>query len=915
MDSTWTNATFELWLCGNMSERARLELELFPSSSAPLMLLPNCFYTTASALQTVSLAGVIVRGSLALPDPYERMAKSFSSLLTSFTLVSSKTLTYNGEIAAMDFETLSTLIAATFLKVEGLKQRAFDVREATAATTIVLTMDSSSTNETLREDFCNQFGAVTTSVKVTSFAGPFVLPECFFEADATISSFSIINLIIQGNSTYPDPWERLARSLTSNPTLLLLSSSYFLTPNNETANVNWNAMTNILSAQTLTLSSLNLGMSPTLPTLPKAIVSLRLTQCGLTGTLPSSLFAAANPSLTSLTVSLEDNSMSGSMPPAFFANANLAGIDTFSLTLSGNNFYDDFPTTLFQGAFGNASSISITLSQTNFTGPISNVLTASTFSATKLTTFLFVSTYSKFSGLLPTWFNAMPLLSSFTFTCDNSLNLQGPIPGAFLAVSAYPGHKLSVSTYKSGLSGDLPSALFQLPSSPKTVFVTLSSSSLAGIPSDLFTNANFTTTETIYIDLSNNKLTGNLPASMGSFGTLSKLQTLSFNLATNPTLSGTVPNTFLPSVLASVSSTLSTSASVLAFLDDTSVSGALVLPDYNLAPRLLLTVSAVRAKLTSLTLASAGLTSSLQSLMLDNNTLLTGELTSSFFQSNPNLTMLSASNTKLSGTMPDMGVLKPTTLSTLDLSSTSIEFCSSGRSVWASSVLSNCHLDSSTAYLCPTTYPNCSVSAPSAPSTPVGCTASTRPSSDWICVEGSWTYVGSASSTVIVIPSGASTTVIKGNLTSTTVIINGLNSVLIVDGCASNVTLLIELTPAQLETIGGDQKLQTLLSFSNDSSCASSTNVTLEASVKGSTCKKVSVSKVSSSASSTLSGLFKIDKSGCNKWWIILVAVIAGVALLVIVFVLLVLFVRPVRECVRPYTKRDRRTLRASTSQ
>lgn len=285
--------------------------------------------------------------------------------------------------------------------------------------------------------------------------------------------------------------------------------------------------------------------------------------------------------------------------------------------------------------------------------------------------------------------------------------------------------------------------------------------------------------------------------------------------------------------------------------------------------------------------------------------------------------------------MPNMGAVTTSVLRALQLQDTLIDFCAnlSARAVWTSDgILTDCDLRMTNAGHCANYYPSaCSITLPPLdiipiitipppPTTPplappvappvFGCTASTQPSTDWKCIGSTWTFVGTVVVPTLTVPAGAVQTVIQGNLSSSAIVIVGFGSTLVIsDGCATNLTsVTVELTKNDLDKIGS-KKLQTLISLnstSNNPQCSNLTEVQLVVRVTHGSCKTASVSKVA--GQNQLSALFTIDSSGCRTWWIILISVLGGIIVLsLIITVLLVLFVRPVREFVRPHSKRNRR--------
>ena len=716
-------------------------------------------------------------------------------------------------------------------------------------------------------------------MEVVSYSSYFLLPDCFYRLSNSITAISLDTIIIQGNSSFPDPLERLALAISSSPTSIEITQCRIATDTGSDATINWNALSTIISSvDTLRFDGTNLGIGSTIPTFPRPIAYLTFTRCGLGGPLPDTLFASATPGPDFIHFSAGTNALNGSIPSSLLSNLDFASLSSFRLSLDNNALTGIVPSTLLQGSFSASTSIAVGLSSNRLEGPLSNVFASSNFSSV-LGEFSFYGDNNEFTGPTPNWLSSMPSLEYFTFSCSNC-KLQSLTP-SFLGVST-KRCRYDVSMVNSSISGGIPSTFFQTGGSVASLVVDLPGNRLTNIPSDMLDSTNMTSAGLVRINVSSNLLTGNLPNSPGVFGPVVP-SSYFLDISNNPSLTGIVPTSFLSTFGATPTNT---TAAILLIAENTGLTGNLALPDLSLGPKLKLTIRAKSTNFASLTIPEHA-SSGLASLSISSSSPLTGQLPTSFFINNPDLQTLDIPHSELNGSMPDMGTSNPLKLTTLILSASSMDFCSGTRATWTSSTLQICTL-STTLTFCQDTYPAmCSFSAPpplsptpSSISSPSGCSQSTRPSAEWTCIDGTWTFVGSVVSTTVVIPSGATTTTIKGNLTSSTVIINGLNSIIKIDGCTSNTTIIVELTPQQLEEIGRDGKLQQLLSFSNASMCNSSTSdLNIGTHVKGSSCKTVSVSKVPSSNGS-FSGLFKIDSSGCNTWWIILVSVLCGLVLI-----------------------------------
>ena len=741
-------------------------------------------------------------------------------------------------------------------------------RRAAAAATVVIPLDGSSTNETLAAYLCGNVSSITNSVTVIAAeSNPLLLPDCFYGISKSVTIIKFGTLIIQGNSSFPDPLARLALAISSTPATFALSNCYILTDTGSNATINWDAISTItLSVSELTLTNTYLGIGATIPTFPVPIPLIRLSNTGVSGSLPTPLFASSTNLLSDFGFYAASNQLTGPIPSTFLSNLDVSRVAFFNLFLSSNALSGSIPTS-WLGPLPYCASMTIAVADNSFEGPLENFFTETSFTSWRLTSFQFYGDGNHFTGRTPTWLSSMTTLSSFIFTCQSCKlqTLSASFPARSLATCAY-----TLYLSNNQLSGGIPSTFFEFGSSTNFFNIDLSGNSLTSMPSNMLANATFISAQRVVINLANNSFTGNFPNSPGLLA--GALTYYEFTASGNPSLAGTIPSSFL-SAFASMAA--NTASALKLDVSNTGLSGRLQLPNFSTKPKITLEIDATSSDFNELVIPN-GVTSGLVSLKVSGPAL-TGSLSASFFQNNPNLTILEVAQSKLSGTMPDMGALSPSKLTTLVLTYSTIDFCAGTRTNWTSSVLTTCTLPSGSAE-CQDAYPaSCSFTTP--PALPLVCLESTRPASDWICINGVWSYPGSVNSTVIIIPTGSTTTTIKGNVTSSTIIINGLNSIIIVDGCTSNTTIIVELTPQQLEEIGRDGKLQQLLSFSNTSMCNSSTSdLNIGTHVKGSSCKTVSVSKVPSSNGSLI-GLFKIDSSGCNKWWIILVSVLCAIVL------------------------------------
>ena len=503
---------------------------------------------------------------------------------------------------------------------------------------------------------------------------------------------------------------------------------------------------------------------------------------------------------------------------------------------------------------------------------------------------------------------------SFAFSINHNA-ISGSIPPngfdkiLFPTTTSYAPSYVNFLVEYNQLTGPIPSWLLcPTPSGGllTSINIGLSYNQLSGeIPSSI--SCNLTETVAIAIGLGGNQLSGDLPLRLQP-SEAPKLTSLVFFAFDNP-LGGLVPFTFLESLKTTAvdtpvsitpsSGTLATFTSINIRLERTGLTGTVKVPDltsrgngFRLSLRL-----GNSPNLTGLSLdATSG--SFLELLDASNSRQLTGTIPSSFWSASSVNVAFDVSNTSFSGTMP---VVQATRLASLVMQGSGVNFCDSSRSIWtAPTSLATCDLTSTNASYCAGIYPSvCSISSLGPVTT---CAHSARPSASFVCVGGIWTSIGSIDTPTLTIPAGATTTVVSGNLTTSTVVMSGAGSTVIVTGCISNLSSIeLDLTTEDLETIG---KTKTQILISSDASCQTDlSNTTISLKVQGNTCKRASVSPSTSSGGGTLSGMFTINSSRCNTWWIILVSVVCGVIVLVAILALIVVLVPSVRRKIRPFHK------------
>lgn len=282
---------------------------------------------------------------------------------------------------------------------------------------------------------------------------------------------------------------------------------------------------------------------------------------------------------------------------------------------------------------------------------------------------------------------------------------------------------------------------------------------------------------------------------------------------------------------------------------------------------------------------------------------------------------LLASGTSLSGPVPPINI---TTMGAIVAKQTqadlrgmkSLDFCSpigaSPRPAWTQiDLFVTCSMQGTNICECASAYPPTCVQFCYPTTFPSeSCPPQTRPSQDFVCIDGLWTLDSGFFDPTLVIPNGAGTTVIQGNLDANSVVFQGLGSTLIIDGCANGLgNIVVQLTQSDLDKIKSKPQTQHFVtSNTNDPSCQDLSSVTVVVKTPSKLgCKRINIAKTRDSGRQNLSAVFTLNTSRCNLWWIILIAVIGGILIVaVIIFVLLVAFVPSVRAKIRPFAEARR---------
>ena len=756
------------------------------------------------------------------------------------------------------------------------------------------------TNSTFSDGLCALLNSngVTTSLTVYVTGDNlgnlrYVFPDCAFQYLADVTVLELSYVIVQPNaSTSDSSWIRLASSLSSAATSLGLFHSRMVDLSGDDTVIVWDTLFAALpSANRLQIDHMILkaGLPPQLP---ERFNYFTVASTDLSGSLPDSFLGqfSASTTVVEFYLTLYDNKLVGALPSNFLGDLPQTLVTSIGIDLSANGFSSDIPFTTFAGNWTAMEHFQISLQNNQFTGLVANALQSTSFGGA-LNALTLTFNNNKFSGSLPTsWFFDSVPSSGLAYDLDISNNqIAGAIMSSTFSI-LYPGVLTSVKYNIRGnaIESSLPLGLFEGLSNALHVDIDFSSNRMDGtISTDLFLPLPWNTLVTFTLDAHNNSFYGDIPSNLCNYSRTNALEVLNVDFSSNPYLTGSIPSSFWESLLPAQSGGYSVPTTIASIsFANSGLTGALEFPNFSLRKkRTHLYVDASYNSFDTLTFVP-GSQVGFFNLTVSGNTALNGTLPDALFQPTSTLSSLLAANTLLHFDMPHVEQWTPVSITELDLSGTNIDFCSGNRTTWnPSPALVYCNLTHTNAGLCSDLFPQCHVSAivsPTSPTSPTsGCAAATRPSLEFQCVGSTWTFFGTITTPVLTIPAGATQTVIEGNVTSTSVVINGLGSTIIVHGCATNLSLItVTLTPEELKQIGNNPVTQALISV-NASECGNLNTVAVTTHVKGKSCRKVA--SKSFEKDGTLSGVFTVNSSGCNTWWIVLVSVVGGIILLVII--------------------------------
>ncbi|CAI0447551.1 unnamed protein product [Linum tenue] len=246
-----------------------------------------------------------------------------------------------------------------------------------------------------------------------------------------------------------------------------------------------NVLSNATNLSELWLQEVNMSnIKPSsFSNLSRSMKHLDVSDCGLTGNVPSSIC-----NLTSLTsLDLSHNSFSGEFPHTV---SNLVQLETLHIQV--NSFSGSFPLTIPSSIFNLPNLQWLGCSDNQLVGPIpSEIVHSSLHSVYLNNNFL--------NGTIPSWLLALPSMEILGLSYNQ---LTGEIPSYI----CYLASLLVIDLSNNNLSGSIPECLFNL---AELSVLNLRNNNFHGpIPSSMFGNMSKLT----HVDLNGNKLGGSLPA-------------------------------------------------------------------------------------------------------------------------------------------------------------------------------------------------------------------------------------------------------------------------------------------------------------------------------------------------------------------------------------------------------------------
>ena len=548
-------------------------------------------------------------------------------------------------------------------------------------------------NETFSEALC---AAITSaSYSELSISNPPQLPLALPSCVATSGGSSIHRFV--GYNLLIDNWSHLPPSLSL---LSCMGCRFAKNGGGDVSNDGWDSNGMVswpeVFAHMPTLERINLPnnvLPALLPTsLPASILNFDVRSCGLTGTI-SSTFLSTSSVRPSLQLFLQGNQISGTIPSNLFSPLQSSSMLTLlRLYLSNNNLAGSLPAGFLDPLADKSISDFDLLLNDNYglSGSIpTNLIPSSTLGTSS---FYLRLGNTNISGPIPEgFFSRLAQTSYFDFSASGT-QITGPLPSNLFGENWAPENGVTIDLSNSKLNGTIPpgfiSGNLQLNHTVFNLFIQLHNNDLEGsIPSNLLWNEVITTkkdsTSTLYttskmqsqatnrasikvqgqfeLKLSGNRLIGTIPAELISESFPQEASTMASIDLSNNLLTGTISPSFLPSIV-----------SVTFNAANNQLSGSLPpcpIPGPIATTNLLLQL---QNNFLSGSIPQSWEECKFTSITLNANVGLNGTIPPSLFNST-GIAVFNAANTSLDGELPPV---RATTLRTLTLTNTKLDFCS-----------------------------------------------------------------------------------------------------------------------------------------------------------------------------------------------------------------------------------------------
>lgn len=272
---------------------------------------------------------------------------------------------------------------------------------------------------------------------------PLLMPDCFYDSTIEIGFVSLYNLIFMGSTTYPDPLVRLGmRGITLSAALI--ANSRFTGPNGEPYTPQWDQVFAALPA-VYRLAIINTNLQGSLPTaLPAALkTGFLLSSNRISGTIPPTLLSNLPATSIGFTLDLSNNLLDGEIPSTLFDSLPYSSLASLTIALDGNAFTGSLPR--FSQAFAQLKTFKYTAANSSFTGGAQALLSSSGFTGGVLTSFYLDASQNTISGDFPTsvFASNYGLTTSFYLAMNNN-QISGAMPTDLM------------STFTSSLSSYVP---------------------------------------------------------------------------------------------------------------------------------------------------------------------------------------------------------------------------------------------------------------------------------------------------------------------------------------------------------------------------------------------------------------------------------------------------------------------------